>query len=95
MGYSIGIDLGTTNSVACVWRRGTVETIPIDGRATMPSALSVRPDGALLVGQAAKKEPNSNQNSRLFRQSALLVMVKPNGRLAIKSIRRWMLRLSC
>ncbi len=55
MGYSIGIDLGTTNSVACVWRRGTVETIPIDGRATMPSALSVRPDGALLVGQAAKK----------------------------------------
>ncbi|MFN7716628.1 MAG: Hsp70 family protein [Pseudanabaenaceae cyanobacterium] len=55
MGYSIGIDLGTTNSVACVWRRGTVETIPIDGRATMPSALSVRPDGALLVGQSAKK----------------------------------------
>lgn len=55
MSYSIGIDLGTTNSVACVWRRGTVETIPIDGRATMPSALSVRPDGALLVGQSAKK----------------------------------------
>ena len=55
MGYSIGIDLGTTNSVACVWRRGNVETIPIDGRATMPSAISVRPDGAVLVGQAAKK----------------------------------------
>ena len=55
MGYSIGIDLGTTNSVACVWRRGSVETIPIDGRATMPSAISVRPDGALLVGQSAKK----------------------------------------
>lgn len=55
MGYSIGIDLGTTNSVACVWRRGTVETIPVDGRATMPSALSVRPDGTLLVGNSAKK----------------------------------------
>lgn len=55
MGYSVGIDLGTTNSVACVWRRGTVETIPVDGRATMASALSVRPDGTLLVGQAAKK----------------------------------------
>jgi len=55
MGYSIGIDLGTTNSVACVCRRGNVETIAVDGRATMPSALSVRPDGALLVGQAAKK----------------------------------------
>jgi len=55
MGYSIGIDLGTTNSVACVWRRGNVETIAVDGRATMPSAISVRPDGAVLVGQAAKK----------------------------------------
>lgn len=55
MGYSIGIDLGTTNSVACVWRRGSIETIAVDGRATMPSAISVRPDGAVLVGQAAKK----------------------------------------
>ena len=55
MGYSIGIDLGTTNSVACVWRRGSIETIAVDGRATMPSAISVRPDGAVLVGQSAKK----------------------------------------
>jgi len=55
MGYSIGIDLGTTNSVACVWRRGSIETIVIDGRAAIPSALSVRPDGAVLVGHSAKK----------------------------------------
>ncbi len=55
MSYSLGIDLGTTNSVACVWRRGSLETIPIDGRATMPSAISLRPDGSVLVGQAAKK----------------------------------------
>jgi len=54
MSYTIGIDLGTTNSVACVWRRGSIETIPIEGRATMPSAISVRPDGAILVGQSAK-----------------------------------------
>ncbi|MBR8831310.1 MAG: Chaperone protein DnaK [Chroococcopsis gigantea SAG 12.99] len=55
MSYSLGIDLGTTNSVACVWRRGGLETIPMDGRATMPSAISIRPDGSVLVGQAAKK----------------------------------------
>ncbi len=54
MAYPIGIDLGTTNSVACVWRRGSLETIPVDGRPIMPSAISVRPDGTLLVGQAAK-----------------------------------------
>jgi molecular chaperone DnaK (HSP70) len=54
MTYPIGIDLGTTNSVACVWRRGSIETIPVDGRATMPSAISVRQDGTVLIGQAAK-----------------------------------------
>ena len=55
MGYSIGIDLGTTNSVACVWRRGSIETISVDGRASMPSAISARSDGVVLVGQSAKK----------------------------------------
>ncbi len=54
MSYPIGIDLGTTNSVACVWRRGRVETISVDGRAVMPSSVSFRPDGTVLVGQAAK-----------------------------------------
>lgn len=54
MSYAIGIDLGTTNSVAGVWYREAVETIIIDGRPLMPSAISVRPDGSVLVGQAAK-----------------------------------------
>ncbi|MGK7897568.1 MAG: Hsp70 family protein [Xenococcus sp. (in: cyanobacteria)] len=53
MSYSIGIDLGTTNSVACVWRRGRPETLTVDGRATLPSAISVR-DGNVLIGKAAK-----------------------------------------
>ena len=55
MSHSIGIDLGTTNSVACVWRRGQLEIIPVDGRPMMPSAISIRPDGTVLVGVAAKK----------------------------------------
>src|SRR5579871_915664 len=54
MPYPIGIDLGTTNSVVCVWRRGSAETIPVEGRSTLPSVLSVKPDGSVLVGQAAK-----------------------------------------
>jgi molecular chaperone DnaK len=54
LAYPIGIDLGTTNSVACVWRRGNAETIPIDGRSTLPSALSIRQDGSVMVGQSAK-----------------------------------------
>jgi len=54
MSHPVGIDLGTTNSVVCVWRRGGIETIPVDGRPTLPSAISVTPDGVVLVGKAAK-----------------------------------------
>ncbi len=55
MPNAIGIDLGTTNSVVSVYRRGQVETIPVEGRSTMPSALSVRPDGTMLVGYVARQ----------------------------------------
>ena len=56
MAYPIGIDLGTSNSVACVWKRGQPQCIPVEGGgAILPSALSVTPDGNVLVGSAAKK----------------------------------------
>ena len=55
MSYSIGIDLGTTNSVACVYRRGRIETIPVENLAIMPSAISVLPNGDVLIGMQAKK----------------------------------------
>ncbi|CAN2046381.1 VWFA domain-containing protein [Candidatus Magnetomoraceae bacterium gMMP-1] len=54
MVHPIGIDLGTTNSVCCVYRRGQTETIPIENRSTMPSAISVLPDGNILIGMQGK-----------------------------------------
>ena len=46
----IGIDLGTTNSAAGVWRDGRAELIPNSlGSAPTPSAVSVCDDGELLV----------------------------------------------
>ena len=54
MTYAIGIDLGTTNSVVSVFRRGVAETLAVDGRSALPSVVSFRPDGSVLVGQAAK-----------------------------------------
>jgi molecular chaperone DnaK len=54
MAHAIGIDLGTTNSVVSVYRRGIAETLPVDGRSALPSVVSFRPDGSVLVGQAAK-----------------------------------------
>ena len=46
----IGIDLGTTNSLAAVWRNGRSELIPnAAGDFLTPSAVSVDGDGAVLV----------------------------------------------
>jgi molecular chaperone DnaK len=71
MSYAIGIDLGTTNSVVSVFRRQTLETVAIDGSKTVPSALSYRNDGQLLVGKSAKSRlildpDNSIASSKRF-----------------------------
>lgn len=51
----IGIDLGTTNSLAAVWRNGKSELIPnAAGEALTPSVVSVDEDGGVLVGRAAR-----------------------------------------
>jgi len=62
----VGIDLGTTNSVVCVWHPNGPETIPIDGQTTMPSVLARQPDGKYLVGHAAKSR------SRIDPQNAVV-----------------------
>ena len=54
MSIAIGIDLGTSNSAVAIYRKGKVETIPIDGRKTMPSVISFKDNGQILVGNAAK-----------------------------------------
>jgi molecular chaperone HscC len=52
----IGIDLGTTNSLAAVWRDGKSELIPngLGGYLT-PSCVSLDDDGSVLVGEAARE----------------------------------------
>lgn len=52
----IGIDLGTTNSLACVYREGRAELIPNElGGYKTSSAVSLLEDGSVLVGAAAKE----------------------------------------
>ncbi|MCL1470078.1 Hsp70 family protein [Argonema antarcticum] len=52
--YIVGIDLGTSNSAIAVFIKGQTDVIPIDGNKTLPSVLSVRVDGEILVGKAAR-----------------------------------------
>lgn len=52
----IGIDLGTTNSLVCVYRNGHTELIPNSlGEYMTKSAVSILEDGSILTGSAAKE----------------------------------------
>ena len=57
----IGIDLGTTNSAAAIWRDGEAVLIPNRlGHVLTPSAVSVDEDGRILVGLAARERQASH-----------------------------------
>lgn len=52
----IGIDLGTTNSLVCVYMDGEVRLIPnVFGKTLTPSVVSVAEDGSIYVGAVAKE----------------------------------------
>ena len=56
MSRILGIDLGTTNSLACIWGEGEVIKIPNSfGDFLTPSVVSFDNDGTVLVGKAAKE----------------------------------------
>jgi molecular chaperone HscC len=52
----LGIDLGTTNSLAAVWKDGRAQLIPNSlGDVLTPSCVSLDADGTVLVGRAARE----------------------------------------
>ncbi|WGT66165.1 Hsp70 family protein [Variovorax paradoxus] len=52
----VGIDLGTTNSLVCVYRDGKTELIPNSlGHVLTPSAVGVADDGSFIVGLPARE----------------------------------------
>lgn len=56
MSFSVGIDLGTTNTVVAVVRAGRAIALPDEkGRRLIPSIVSFHPSGRVLVGDAAKE----------------------------------------
>ena len=60
----IGIDFGTTNSAACIYRNGKTELIPNPlGYDYFPSVVAVNEFGDLLIGQYAKKQAASNASN--------------------------------
>ena len=61
----IGIDLGTTNSVVSYLQSdGTVKVIPNpEGTMTTPSVVGFKPNGEVIVGNAAKRQAITNPDT--------------------------------
>lgn len=68
---SIGIDLGTTNSVACTIKNGRFEYLKFSNKDLLPSAILVD-NGKIIVGAAAKRK--SKLNAQHFISSAKTYM---------------------
>lgn len=68
MGKIIGIDLGTTNSVAAVMEGGEPTIIPsAEGSRLFPSVVAINPKtGERLVGQVAKRQAVINPENTIF-----------------------------
>ncbi|MBO1114025.1 molecular chaperone HscC [Bordetella petrii] len=67
----VGIDLGTTNSLAACWRDGQARLIPNAlGRNLTPSCVSLDEDGTVLVGEPARErlQTHPGQSAALFKR---------------------------
>jgi len=67
MGKIIGIDLGTTNSVASVMIGGEPVVIPsAEGERLVPSVVAVNKNGERLVGRVARNQAITNPENTIF-----------------------------
>src|SRR5882724_1538388 len=67
MAKIIGIDLGTTNSVAAVVRGGESVVIPTaEGGPICPSVVAFNKNGEVLVGQVAKRQAIVNPENTVY-----------------------------
>ncbi len=67
MGKTIGIDLGTTNSVVAVMEGGEPNVIANEeGGRTTPSVVAFTKSGERLVGQVAKRQAITNPENTIF-----------------------------
>jgi len=67
MAKTIGIDLGTTNSVVAVVQAGEPVVIPNqEGSRTTPSVIGITEKGERLVGQIARRQSITNPENTIF-----------------------------
>lgn len=73
MGRTIGIDLGTTNSVAAVMQGGKAKVIPTaEGGNITPSIVAINKSGERLVGTLAKRQAITNPENTVYSVKRLI-----------------------
>ena len=73
MSRTIGIDLGTTNSVVTIMEGSDPKVIEnSEGDRTTPSIVAFADDDEVLVGQAAKRQAVTNPTNTLFAVKRLI-----------------------
>ena len=78
----VGIDLGTTNTLACYLKSGRLDFIKFSGKKMLPSALSVDEDGSIIVGKVAKR--NAVMDPRTAVLSSKTYMADPKKTWTIR-----------
>ena len=78
----VGIDLGTTNTLACYLKSGRLDFIKFSGKKMLPSALSVDEDGSIIVGKVAKR--NAVMDPRTAVLSSKTYMADPQKTWTIR-----------
>lgn len=67
MAKAVGIDLGTTNSVASILEEGKARVIPnSEGSRITPSVVAYTEDGQRLVGQVARRQAILNPGATIY-----------------------------
>ena len=67
MGRTIGIDLGTTNSVMATIEGGEPTVIPnAEGERLTPSVVAMTPNGERLVGRFARRQAVTNPENTVY-----------------------------
>ena len=74
MGKTVGIDLGTTNSVVSVMEGGEPVVIPsAEGSRLFPSVVAVNPKtGERMVGQVARRQAVTNPDNTIYSVKRLM-----------------------
>lgn len=72
MALTVGIDLGTTNSVVAVMQSGAPHAIAENGRAIVPSVVFFAPDNRVVVGDEAREHQVENAARTVFSAKRLM-----------------------